>query len=149
MQHLNKQIDTIATVRFLNCLRGIGKTKGMLENITSCIDEILLYKSEFEILVICVNREQKLYLQKCLANRYLKYIEFITMQSLMYKLSEFPINTDDPYDIPNIQLLQQHYAIGENKEIRQYERFFVDPSCYEILYRQQLDKIKQVKEILG
>ena len=105
MQHLNKQIDTIATVRFLNCLRGIGKTKGMLENITSCIDEILLYK--------------------------------------------FPINTDDPYDIPNIQLLQQHYAIGENKEIRQYERFFVDPSCYEILYRQQLDKIKQVKEILG
>ena len=55
MEILNKQIDTIAAKRFLTALRGIGKTTGIIENVKNCVDDILLYKKDFEVLVIVEN----------------------------------------------------------------------------------------------
>lgn len=141
MDVLNKEIDTIATRRFMNCLRGIGKTSGMVENVKNYIDEVLLFKKEFEILVICLNLDEKKMLREMFSN-YSKYIDLKTMQEVMYKLSEFPIDEENPYDIPRIDRFK--WAFGEDKH---YEKYFVDPSCYEALCIQQMDKLQKIKEL--
>lgn len=139
---LEKQIDTIATKRFLKALRGIGKTKGLIENIKNYIDDTLLYKKEFEVLVVVENVEMKKLIRLRLTDYYMKYINLITMQEVMYKLSEFPIMDGREDDVPNIL----NFKFGNSDKT--YEHCFVDPSCYEILCQRQLDKLKKVEDIL-
>lgn len=138
MYDIMQNINTRATRRFIECLRGIGKTQGMVLNIQNMIDEILLYKNEFEVLVICTDVEQKKLLRQTMMPHYNKYIEYKTMYDILYKVSAFPVNDDSPYDVPRI-----HQLLDKN-----YEYYFVDPSCYEILLGKQLDKLAQIGELL-
>lgn len=141
MLGLSSEIDTISAQRFMNCLRGTGKTSVVIESVKNFIDETLIFKSDFEVLVIVPNVEEKRRIQKLITDYYKKYIEFKTLSDVLYKLSEFPIDTEHPYDVPSIRSLIQD---GE----RPYERYFVDPSCYEKLCREQMNKIERIKEIL-
>lgn len=133
------QSNTIAAFRFINCLKGIGKTTGLIENIKSFIDETLLFKNDFEVMVIVENREMKLLLKNLLTDYYMKYTEIKTMHEIMYKLSEFPINTDNPYDVPPIKYFNFD---------KTYEKYFVDAGCYKEIAIQQLNKIKRIGEEL-
>jgi len=144
MEILNKQIDTIAAKRFLTALRGIGKTTGIIENVKNCVDDILLYKKDFEVLVIVENHEMKKLFRRCLTEYYEKYVDVITMQEVMYKLSEFPIVEDKEGDVPRIN----NFQFGTPSNPKNYERYFVDPSCYEALCLKQMDKLKKIEELL-
>ena len=144
MNTLNTQIDQIATHRFLTALRGIGKTTGIVENIKSYIDDTLLYKNDFEVLVIVENQEMKRMMKTRLTDYYFKYTDVVTMQEVMYKLSEFPIMDGKEGDVPNICRFQ----FGTPENPKKYEKFFVDPSCYEVLCLRQLDKLKQIGDLL-
>ena len=141
---MNKQIDTIAAKRFLTALRGIGKTTGIIENVKNCVDDILLYKKDFEVLVIVENHEMKKLFRHCLTEYYEKYVDVITMQEVMYKLSEFPIVEDKEGDVPRIN----NFQFGTSSNPKNYERYFVDPSCYEALCLKQMDKLKKIEELL-
>lgn len=141
MLGLSSEIDTISAQRFMNCLRGTGKTSVVIESVKNFIDETLIFKSDFEVLFIVPNVEEKRRIQKLITDYYKKYIEFKTLSDVLYKLSEFPIDTEHPYDVPSIRNLIQ------DRE-RPYERYFVDPSCYEKLCREQMNKIERIKEIL-
>lgn len=138
---MQDRIDTIAARRFLNALRGIGKTHGIVENVKTCIDDILLYKNEFEVLVVCLNVAEKKILRGVFGDYYKKYIDLCTMSDMLYKLSEFPINEGNPYDVPRLSNYQWAF---KGKE---YERIFVDPSCYEDLCLKQMEKLDKIREI--
>lgn len=141
MLGLNNEIDTISAQRFMNCLRGTGKTSIIIEAVKNFIDDTLMFKSDFEVLLIVPTVEEKKLIKKLFTDYYRKYIEFKTVSDILYQLSTFPIDTEHPYDIPPIRNLIRH-------EGRPYERYFVDPSCYEKLCREQMSKIEKIKEIL-
>lgn len=137
---LSREIENIVVKRFLSSTSGIGKTSGMIENVKSFIDEVLMFKSDFEVCVICCDLEQKKILRTLFTDHYLKYIELKTMQEIMYKLSEFPINLDAVEDVPSLNMLRL--------DDKHYEKFFVEPQCYVNLLQRYLDKVDKIKEIL-
>lgn len=141
MLGLSNEIDTITVQRFMNCLRGTGKTSIMIEAVKNFIDDTLLFKSDFEVLFIVPTVGEKKLIRNLFSDFYKKHIEFKTVSDILYQLSTFPIDTEHPYDVPQIRNLIRH-------EGKPYERYFVDPSCYERLCREQMDKIEKVKEIL-
>ena len=59
MLGLSNEIDTITVQRFMNCLRGTGKTSIMIEAVKNFIDDTLLFKSDFEVLFIAPTVEEK------------------------------------------------------------------------------------------
>lgn len=139
---MKNAFDMTSVMRFMNCLRGIGKTYGMLENIRSFIDETLLFKKDFEVLVICPSVSDKRNYKTYLTDHYLKYIDLKSMHEIMYKLSEIPTDPDNPYDIPRISQFSWSFGSGSK-----FEKVFVDPSCFELLCRQQVDKLQHIKEM--
>ena len=46
MLGLNNEIDTISAQRFMNCLRGTGKTSIIIEAVKNFIDDTLMFKSD-------------------------------------------------------------------------------------------------------
>lgn len=131
-------INTNTMYRFITCLRGIGKTHGLVENVKNFIDEALLFKKDFEVCVICASREELKILEHVF-NDYNKYIDLKTFRDILYKLSEFPLDTENPDNFPHLSqlFLDKHY-----------EKFFIDPSCYEIIIKEQLQRFKQISELL-
>ena len=144
MVGLNQQIDSIAEKRFINSLRGIGKTTGIIENVKSYIDDTLLYKKDFEVLLIVENQEMKKLVRNLLTDYYLKYTDISTMQTVMYKLSEFPILDEREGDVPRIT----QFTFGTPSNPKKYEKVFVDPSCFVELYLRQMEKLKKIEGIL-
>ena len=74
MQQLEHQSNTIAAYRFINCLRGSGKTSGMIEVVKNFIDETLMFKNDFEVMVIVPNVESKKSISTLFTEHYGKYI---------------------------------------------------------------------------
>lgn len=133
------QTNTIAAFRLINCLKGIGKTYWMVESIKAGVDELLMFEKDFEVLAIVKNGEAKKQLKKKLTDYYNKYVSVKTMHEIMYKISEFPIDIEHPYDVPQIGCFSFE---------RNYKKFFVDPECFEMIAWQQLDKLKKIEEVL-
>lgn len=126
------QTDISVIRQFINVFRGIGKTRSIDESIRLFIDEILLHKKEFKVLYIVPNREAKLNLKFNFSDYYLNYIETMSTYDILYRLSNYP------------HIINREYlalVIGSG-----YERIFIDPSCYEILLEQSLDKLNTIKE---
>jgi len=128
------QTDISVIKQFINIFRGIGKTRSVDESIKSYIDEILLHKKEFKVLYIVPNREAKLNLNFNFSGYYLNYIETMSTYDILYRLSNYP-------HVINREFLT--LVIGSG-----YERIFIDPSCYEILLEQTLDKLDTIKEMV-
>lgn len=136
---LDANINTNTMYRFITSLRGIGKTANMVENVKNFIDEALMFKKEFEVCVICTNREELKLLKYKFTDYYMKYIDLKTTYDILYKLSQFPLDRENPGNFPHIRQLD----LGKN-----YEKYFIDPSCYELIIMEQLDRFKQIGELL-
>ena len=132
----DEKINIQAASDFLDCIKGIGKTTDLVSNVKDFIDEALMFNNEFEVCVVVSDVNQKKLYRTYFSDHYSKHIEFRTLSDVLYRLSEFPIE----HEVPNIK-----YLIGIGKE---YAKFFVEPDCYIKLCREQLDKLKQIGEIL-
>lgn len=139
MINMTENINTVTMYRFLSSLIGIGKTHGMIENVKNFIDETLMFKKDFEVCVICPTREELKHIKFSFTDYYNKYIDLMTFKDILYKISSFPLDKEDPYNFPRLDQL----FVGKH-----YEKYFIDPSCYEIIIKEQLQRFKQISELL-
>lgn len=136
---LNSKIDTIAVNRFFNCIRGTGITTRFIAEIQDVVDELLLYKNDFEVLVVCGSVENKRVLSLGLTDIYKKYTNLVTIHDVLYQLSTFPILSERPYDVPSLP------KIGYRN--KKYEAYLIEPDCYIKLCKQQLEKLDKINDL--
>lgn len=132
-------LEIITVRKFLRLFRGVGKTTGMIENIKSFLDEQLLVRKDIKIGVIVESKDTAKILSYGPLSYYKDNIVYYSMKQLLNALSQLNEKEEVPLD-------HALFLIDRNNRI---DKVFIDPSCFEILCLEQLDKLQEILNIIG
>lgn len=132
-------LEIKAAKDFLDLFRGIGKTRGLLQNIVDFCEEQSLFRKDFKVVVIVESKDVINFFKKGLSY-YQNNVEFLTMPTILYALSNMP----DMNEKCSIRSLLFRLKPGMN-----FEKVFIDSGCFESLCLIQLEKLSKILKIVG
>lgn len=128
------KLDELTSRRFINCLRGSGKTVHMLGTINSILEKgepcLLITPSTFGIRDLFPERKLPEGLSVLHIDKLLKYLK-------RYPMEKNPYTQKEPYFIPR-----------QFVELFTCQRIVIDPECYIKMIEQYIERLNKLDKII-
>lgn len=128
------KLDELTARRFINCLRGSGKTVQMLKTINNILEKgetcLLITPSTFAIKDLFPERKLPEGLSVLHIDKLLKYLK-------RYPMKKNPYTNKEPYFIPR-----------QSVELFDCQRIVIDQECYVKIIEQYIERLNKLDKII-